>query len=312
MEFVVAAGETVGWGHLSRCRALAAALRAHSIRTTVSPAPGTDPALLTYGFDGGELSNKSPSCVVVDVPRSEHARRSSRHVVIHDGPPGPVDADLVVNPNLVVDAHGYELPNGGRVAAGAQFALVGEDVRFAREQYPVPSAKAERILITCGAADPARVSEFAVEALSPLSGDLEIVLLIGPMNPRLQSIERAAAAEGIETRHGDSVASIAVNCDVAVTTLGVTATELACLGVPNVAVAHSGVQLPYLESYEANGIIRGVGCITGIVPADLRRAVSEVAQSHDERIQQHEAGRSFVDGLGASRVAREIVELIDR
>lgn len=317
VAFSFTAGARVGAGHLSRCIAIAAALRrlgAHTTaivggRESVSPGAGQ--------FDD-EVDNSAFAARDFQVVVEDHAPgvgalapRPARVVVMDDGPPRAIDASIVLNPNLGAQASGYRPRPGGVVLAGAEYALVGEDVLRARRRYEagvVPRV----VTITCGAADPGLASEWLLDALAPLIDRVEVRLMIGQFNRRRTALVAAAESLGVVAITDTSVPACVIDTDLAVTTLGVTATELACIGVPNLAVAQTDVQMEFLASYEDLGVLRGAGRLGEVSKWSVSDLAAALLRDAPTRTRMSSSGRALVDGEGADRVAIEILDLARR
>jgi spore coat polysaccharide biosynthesis predicted glycosyltransferase SpsG len=330
--FLTDGGEDVGSGHLSRCAALAAALRDASVtsrllqpeRAALAGAPWEEsfdsveaiPSLsLTPDFTGKAVMAGVDAVVVDGVALlgelgGAEMSGASYRVVIDDGPARPLAADLIVNPNLSATRSGYETFDGGDVLAGPRWALLGPAYGPSRDTGPVAPA-ARRILVTCGAADPAGLTERFVEGVARIRTPLETVVVIGPFNPRRDALSARCAELGLETALAPpNLRGLAEGADLALTALGTTATELAFLGVPNVAAAVAARQVSHLHAYEDLGFLSALGWHAELTPDRVAKAIDELAADATRRQAMRSAGIALVDGLGASRVAGAIVSAL--
>jgi ribosomal protein S18 acetylase RimI-like enzyme len=108
------------------------------------------------------------------------------------------------------------------------------------------------------------MTERFIEALSDLACGLQTRVLVGPLNPRRDALIALSRRSGSETVvDSASIEEHALWCDLALTCLGGTASELACLGVPNLAVAVHPKQIVHQDRYADLGLIvsLGVGAI---------------------------------------------------
>ncbi|MBI2896221.1 MAG: hypothetical protein HYY06_21865 [Deltaproteobacteria bacterium] len=324
------ADPAIGLGHLARSSRIASSLRGPSrILLVGSPlGRGLDPWAAAFDevrvvdpgaeqtFRVAEELRASALIVdgyeVVDECFRNLVDRGLSRVAIDDGPARFVGADLLLEPNLGSVADGYEVAPRGRVRAGAPYALLAPEIALARARQRPLAARAERILVTCGASDPARMTERFVEALAGLAGRFEVRVLVGPLNPRQDASIELSKRIGAEAVVGAaSIEEHALWCDMALSCLGGTASELACLGVPNLAVAIHPKQVEHQNRYAELGLIVSLGWFEAASAPAIRRRVEEVSVDLDLRSRLREACTHIVDGLGAERVAGEIVRMTE-
>ncbi|MFN8542689.1 MAG: hypothetical protein U0807_00540 [Candidatus Binatia bacterium] len=321
------AGPAVGLGHLARSAALARALGRAGARTALlTHASRVQAEPWLRGFDvvgpAGDVAAtlavaRAAQALVVDgydlvdaVYGADVAEPFVR-VAIDDGPPRPLGVDLLVEPNLLSDGRGYALAEGAAVVAGAAHALLDPAFAAARvSSRPVPP-QARRVLVTCGAADPAGMTDRWLDALAVCTRRYDVTVVVGPLDPRRDALLARAGREGLAVVT-DAIAPAAVYAaaDLALTTLGGTAAELACLGVPNLAVAVHPRQRPHLARYAEAGIVHAVGWHEDLTTAALAAAIDAAATDPLLRGRLAERGRSLVDGCGAERVAAALLARI--
>jgi spore coat polysaccharide biosynthesis predicted glycosyltransferase SpsG len=120
----------------------------------------------------------------------------------------------------------------------------------------------------------------------------------------MRSIDEAR----IEPTMPETMLAAAQRCSIAVVGMGMTAWELACVGVPMVVVALN-------DQYEKDSeSLWRAGCALVVTPVNqygfgvaedaARALLADRAKLHQMGI----AGRTLVDGLGARRVAEKIME----
>ena len=140
---------------------------------------------------------------------------------------------------------------------------------------------------------------------------LDTLLVVGPANRRRRALVRQAAAAGVRCVVAPrDLARWMAAASLAVTAGGVTASELACVGVPMVIVVAAENQR---ES--ARGLVRARAAVAldGTTAAGIRgvgAAVCRLAKDPLRRRRMAAAGRRLVDGRGAARVARALTQLL--
>lgn len=313
-----------GLGHLARCRALALALRDRGIGTlAILEAPLPDAVVAwqadfddVWVVDDSRQLERARDCPVVLIDSYRlvpaDAPPDARRVVIDDGPPRSLQADLIVNPNLGAAASDYPSVPGTEVLAGPAHALLRPELLPHRDAVSArPDVR--RVLVTCGATDPTWMTERYLDALDLVEGPLDVRVVVGPANSRLDAITRRAAAGGrVVVPALDDLSAIEAWADMALTTLGVTAAELAYLGVTNLTTAVDERQLPHLARYAEMGFVVGLGWHGDLTPELIAAHISELRGEPRLREALRAASRAAVDGRGAGRVATAIAKLASR
>jgi spore coat polysaccharide biosynthesis predicted glycosyltransferase SpsG len=272
-------GPEAGLGHRRRMEALGDALTRRGFGVTLTPS--------------GERVRAG--VVVCDSYASRAddllLYRADRVVAVDD-----LDRDLAVD--LVVDPSPGSRPDGHRrargVAAGPRFALV--DPAICDRPVAPPRADVERVLVATGGADAPGVGGRIARALAALLPAAEIRVAVGPWG-------RPAAGRVVEVRCTDGLVDELADADLVVSAGGVTLVEALALGRPTVALALAGNQRRAVA-----GAVEAGAAIGATVTA-AASAAADLARDHDRRRALFDAARRTVDGLGAARVADEIVRL---
>ncbi len=183
-------------------------------------------------------------------------------------------------------------------AAHAQDRTLGEQTEGARL----------RVVVSMGGSDRNDQTRLAARALAKISAPFHARFIIGP-----GCDDADAVAHEIETfapnfsavRNGDVAAEFAA-ADLALASFGVTAYELAALGVP---ALYLGVDQPHLEAARGFQDL-GAGVVLGLGRAPdeetIARSVLDLMRQSDRRAAMREAGRTTIDGRGAERIAAEL------
>lgn len=231
--------------------------------------------------------------------------------VIDDLADRPLPVDLVING--VVDAHrlAYQTRPGTRLLLGPEYILLREE--FAREPKRPIRERIERVLITVGGMDPFVLSPRLIAWTREALGDVAVDVIVGPFfgEQSIAQIERMAREHQNIRMHSDppAIRDVMLACDLAVTAGGQTTYELAATGTPAVAIRSADNQTGNLAGLSAKGALAWVGDVRD---DDLRgkvvKAVADLSAKKDRRQDMSRSGRLLVDGLGAPRVARAIVE----
>lgn len=308
-----------GMGHLGRAAALAARLKSRDVTcelvTDVRPSAAMAPLLEVFTTTMvGSLSDATGDALILDDYRvgDDVAPDVDGPIIrVDDGPARSLSADMIVNPNLGAADDGYVPRLGGRVLAGSPYALLRRHVAQSRPKPDLPVRPVvRRVLVTAGAADPVHATERFIDILASVPG-IEVRILVGPLNERASTITANVGALGFEVIVGElDIVPHALWADLALTTLGTTAAELACLGVVNLSTAIDARQLPHLERYEHLGVLVALPWHEVLDVEAGVLALRAIADDPGRRQSLRTSAMEAVDGKGADRVAAAVVELL--
>lgn len=306
--FRLAAGPRVGFGHLARCRAVAAALGV-APRVSVRGSAATRRAAERLGLSvvpGGlrALDRLRPAMVVVDDPSSAEGRpwvdgarrRGIPVAALCDGGVGHVAADLVIDGSVRASATTADL-------AGPRYAVVDPRVPLLRRARP-RAGRRVCIAVGGGAHVFSQVPPL-VAALARLAPDVRI-----DVAPGFTARRRPALAAGRWIPPAALASTLAL-ADLAVVAGGLTAYEACALGVPAVAVAVVPSQQPTVRGLAKRRAVVDGGPLYGAdAPARIGRVAAALMGAPARRHQLARTARQLVDGRGAERIAAALRRLV--
>jgi len=325
----------IGMGHVSRCLALAEALRdrercgvlfamrdAESAGVAAVRAAGFEVVPIVadetadYGEELGDLvSNRRAAALVVDV-RDGLSRgsidalrkRRVRIVSIDEGADRRLAADLAFYPpapqveNLNWD--GFT----GRRYVGWEWVLLRHE--FSTDTFTSPelsdSSPAIDVLVTMGGSDPMGMTEFAVGALELLPMPLAVHVVVGPAFSRAEPLIDAVVRSKHSVQMARAPASLAPlmrASRMAVASFGVSAFELAACGVPAVHVCLTADHARSSGAFDREGAAITAGVFGQVTAAQLAGGAQRLMGAAGRRGEMAKRARQLVDGRGAERVA---------
>jgi len=338
-------GAEIGMGHVSRGLALADALRQeHAVRVLFAmrgAASAGAAAVRAGGYpvepidapDGADYGNALAAlasshgavAIVVDVRDAlsrtslEAVRASGVLVVtIDDASDRRLAADLAFYPPVPqvdeLDWTGF----AGERFAGWAWVLVkrefasGASARGVHASDANPGVSpATDILVTMGGSDPAGMTEFTVDALNLLPMPLAVQVVVGPAfarpNQLVAAIVRSPHAVRV-VQSPPSMAALMRASRVAVASFGVSAYELAACGVPAVHLCLSPDHARSASAFEREQIAVSLGVFPGVRPDAVSGAVARLIGDAACRMRMSARALALVDGQGAARVARLVVD----
>jgi len=335
--FRVDAGPVVGLGHLQRCLSLAGTLGRHGARSVflTNQELAAQERVTRFGYevhalhqtrswDAGDLAQtialaRAEQCqaVVVDSDHEgadylEQLRSAGLWVgAIDDLASHPFPCQLVVNG----DANAAALPYVS--SAGDTVWLLGPDYAMLREEFwSVPQRVVreapQNLLVMLGGDDPHHLMPEILQMLDTVPGSCAITAVIGPFFTRIEEVESVAArpAHPIRVvRDPDSVCSVMMEADLAISAGGQTLYELARVGCPGVAIETAANQAGQMRALHDAGIIRAIGRAEHLqIIEQVAGAARELLPDAPRRQQMSRAGQQLIDGQGALRVARALLE----
>jgi UDP-2,4-diacetamido-2,4,6-trideoxy-beta-L-altropyranose hydrolase len=339
--FVTVASRAVGFGHLSRCLALAAYARKRH----------ADIGFLVFGGNAAEDRIKANgfACILLDEsvlatghwPQTGHLQADAviadllfpafdtvcrdveglfRHLrglgrlltaidVLGEAslarryPEAPVD--VLVSPYVAppVETSGRRW----RFLAGERYALLSPD--YAGLAARTQRSSASRVLVSCGGSDPKAYTAEVLRGLERLTRRLEVRVVIGPMFGA--ALQQKIQVLVDESRHAVTLVKAASSlrddmlwCDLAIAANGLTKYELAATATPSMLFSIDAHHEEVNRPFAAKKTAAhlGIGISAETVSWEAERLLSNVALRSDMAAR----GSALVDGVGAQRMFDEI------
>ena len=326
-------GGTYGYGHLKRSLTLARALRDGEGFGVMFALNGDGPSanlLKSAGFETTVLSGlgkanalntiivtKKPDILIADggetLTRANLARLRDKvpvTAVIDDGSDRRLAASLAYYPPVPQVKKLSWKGAHTQVRAGWEWALLG----FDPSRLAVPAAPKDesrpRVVVSMGGSDPLDLTRLAACALSKITAPFKARFVIGPGFRNTQRLAREidAMSPNFETVQGVSdLGNEFAAADLALVTFGVTAYELAALGVPALYLALTDDHAHSASSFAdaGMGIVLGLG--RGLRAEEIARAVWQLIVDKERRHDMRAASLNTIDGRAGERIAADLV-----
>jgi len=329
-------GFTYGYGHVKRSLTLARALRdregigvvfalngdADAARTIQEA--GFEAVLLPVLGKGNALNTlvavKKPDIVICDarenLARDDLLRLGEKIpvvAVIDDASDRRLSATRAYYPPV---PQAEQLSWKGAktmVRMGWEWALLGFDPTKVQPKREELDAVRPRLCVSMGGSDPLDLTRIAACGLSKITLPYGARFVIGPgfRNPARLAREIEAMSPNFETVQGlTDLGSEFASADLALVTFGVTAYELAALGVPALYLGLTDDHVLSASSFEQAGMGTVLGLGRGLRSEDIARATWKLLTDPEKRRDMHEACLNTIDGRAGERIAADLAEAL--
>lgn len=322
-----------GLGHVVRCLALAHELREkHGCGVIFAMAMGESGFALVQeaGFpveQRGEreeatwletlITEYRPNILVLDVRNdlgSEHIGRWRRRgllvVSIDDPTPRRLEADLLFYPPIPqISQHDWN-GFGGELCVGWEWVLLRQQFSL---PFVSPSNPCPRVLVSMGGSDPENFTLRALSALDSLEDKFETLVVVGSGFAHESELERfmikARRSYRVE-RNVCDMASLMNGSDLAIASFGVTAYELAAMGVPAVYICLSQDHALSASKFVEDKMALNCGVLDDCRVERVSKMVHQLLANPELRHAMGQRASVAVDGRGAARIASKIMEVM--
>lgn len=328
--------QQIGFGHISRCLALAEALALQGIETAFaikSTSEQVAGVIARQGYAVHQLEKDSSETqslfelaqhhqarvVCVDTYEADAAYLQGlkdfglKVVFIDDFASFPIPADIVVNYNAYAPDLTYQVGPATRLLLGPRYALLQQRFKKARENNAI-NLQQENVLVIFGGSDLHNWSaKIASALLQSLPDVTRVTVITGPASATRHELEALAkTASRLEVKlQPEDLPAIMATASLAISGAGVTAYELACLGVPSLLLVLADNQFHNAAALDRFGIAASLGWHENLRPEEIAMAAAAHLADAEKLARMSERGRQLVDGMGAERVAKEILYEID-
>ena len=260
-------------------------------------------------------SNSEFDLLVVDsyrvpVMQIEQASKQIPIMAIVDYEPRGARYKLLLDQNL--DAKKYPLGYELHQMIGPSFALVREEIRaIRRTSSKRRNAKSKPVvLVMIGGSDPVQLSILISRLLSSIDSEYEIHFVTSTNN-HLEISSNLPKNKGNIHSLVPDIHSLLNQVDVVISAAGTSSLDLSCIGVPTIYIAIVENQIQNLMAISKLGIGFALGEYQDVINKQemLTHLVSVCAYDETVREEIFTNSQNLVDGLGASRVVREVEKL---
>lgn len=334
--FRVDATPLVALGHLKRCLALAERLKESGslvffltsndtyavqlihtagfpYRTIDAPpnTPTDSASLIEMAGQSGVRMVVIDSYEIDNQYRQKLMKEGLFVISITDSPYTNIISHVIINGNLHAEALTYTVPDGTKLLTGIQYLILGREFWHGGSAVPMVD-HVHNVLITMGGIDHYDLTATILRLLEASKKRFTITVIIGPYYTNRAAIENQVKrmrkrVEVVETP--PTLYTWMSQCSLAFSAGGQTLYELAVLGRPTVGISLWENQEGNVSALAALGALRALTYRDerGFVE-ELEATIVQLLEDSDELRRLSKVASSIVDGKGAERVARAIIE----
>lgn len=259
-----------------------------------------------------------PSCLVISSYQTtekylETVNRQIKTVFIDDLNEYIYPVSAVVNYNIYAERMNYRdahKEKNTKLFLGTKYAPLRK--QFTEVQYEVRD-KVENILISTGGTDRYEIAQGILDAVGQIKvfEEVKFHVLRGVFS---SDVLVPKAMEGLVIIHRgvSNMAELMAQCDLAVTAGGSTYYELCACGIPSFSFSLSDDQIFGAEEFQRQGIIPYCGDVRNDRVNCINRILNEMQDIICDKTYRKmisDRMRCLVDGMGAKRLAVEIINL---
>lgn len=196
-----------------------------------------------------------------------------------------------------------------RLLLGPQYALLRPEFAALRPRVR-RDGQIRRLLVSFGGVDPTGETGKALEALASLTEvGVAATVLAGQSNPLARSLAaRCAELRNVQfIPHSDRMAALMLEADAAIGAGGSSTWERCCLGLPALVVTVADNQEALTEAAAREGAVRWMGTASEVGSDRIRDAVLALRRNPAALQRMTARAMKLVDGLGAERIAKELI-----
>ena len=210
------------------------------------------------------------------------------------------------------------VPSGARMMVGPRFALLRPSFSQLRKQSLArrQSPALHQILISMGGVDLPDVTSQVIQCLdhSQLPKDCHINVVMGASAPWLDKVKAVAATSTLSVQihvNISEMAELMCKADLAIGAAGSTAWERCCLGLPCLTLVLAENQQRISEALDVAGAAQNLGvAFEQEMLTRLRYSIDQLVQYPELLEKMSEKAQNVTDGLGAYRVADQLLETL--
>jgi spore coat polysaccharide biosynthesis predicted glycosyltransferase SpsG len=216
-------------------------------------------------------------------------------------------ADFIVNLDPEAEERIYRKRGAtGRLLIGTSYILLRRELREAMPRKEIRRT-GNRILVSLGGSDPENLAPTIAAALRQ-NPELQVTVIAGPGYDKTDELRNVKASNLRVVVDPPNIAPLMGDSDIAIIAAGGTLWELFAAGCAVVSYSRNDVQARVVRAFSKRGIVVDMGETRNFNPGELASSVDELVNDEGKRETMTRLGRAMVDGLGASRLVKAMLQ----
>lgn len=236
----------------------------------------------------------------------------TRLVLIDDfGQLKEYDSDLIIDQNLGTDETFYRHRGSNtKLLLGPRYTMLRKEFLKYRNTPKAVTQTAKKILLTIGGGDAQNFTSKVLKAInqSDLDG-IELFVIAGPANPHIDTLKKEIQNFKVPVQlfvNPKEISKIMSQIDVAISSAGTTALQLAFLGVPTMVITLAENQKRVAEGLVKFGAVETLGSIDKVSGRKIQKALKNLLTDFQKRIEMSKRAQALNDGYGVDRILNHL------
>jgi UDP-2,4-diacetamido-2,4,6-trideoxy-beta-L-altropyranose hydrolase len=221
-------------------------------------------------------------------------------------------ADILINQNISAKKQIYNIDSNPKLLLGNRYVMLRKEFLQFNRKNRSKVGEVKNILVTLGGADADNVTLTVLKALIRIAqSDLKIKVVVGPVNPNLQTLENEIRMTNKDIEVLTSVKEMPALiswADIAVSGGGSTCWELAFYGLPFLVVVLAKNQIDIAAGLSDEGAAINLGWHCELTEDYIFRRINDLFEDPELRYFLSQNSRNLVDGQGAERIIKEMAK----
>lgn len=328
----------IGWGHIIRCLSLSRAfkeigasvvfiscyneafelIRNHGIEVISVGTESVHGADIEANWICENINDSKKAILIIDsynVSRNYFKilkKKFGMLVYVDDLNLDNYDVDIIVNGNVSAPMLNYENKNENtKLFLGLSYNLVRRE--FILGNGKKIDAQVKDVLITTGGGDPFNFTEKIIRYIreQQIFDGLILHVLVGQGFTNKKRLEKLSYtySDIVLYKHLSDTSDLFKNLDIAISSAGSTLYELCAAGVPTLGFIYADNQEMISKGMAAGEYIVALGWYNQIEEKKFVENLSNLIKDVDKRKIMSRRQQALVDGKGAYRAAKAIIEM---
>ena len=199
----------------------------------------------------------------------------------------------------------------GQLYVGWEWVILRKE--FSRAPCPMPHAPCTKIpiiLVTMGGSDPQRMTFKVVKALEMFDKEFEVIVVLGAGFQHKEEFNNllSRCKHRYDVREDvQNMAELMTQSDIALSSFGATAYELAAMGLPAIYLCLTDDHAESASVFEEAGTATNLGVYSRVVNEKILQFVLALVEDKGRRTRMSIKAKACVDAQGTKRIAELIV-----